>query len=128
MFVKYEKSLLSVSYSPEFDVNGITDPFLEARILEVMAYTAKGSKVLSDELGDLNESIYRLERCGELVILILYTYSETQKLLLESQKIRIHLLREAEKQICGEGYGGLQLESISEIVPLLRNLFINNIY
>ena len=57
MFVKYEKSLLSVSYSPEFDVNGITDPFLQARILEVMAYTAKGSKVLSDELGDLFVSV-----------------------------------------------------------------------
>ena len=92
-------------------------------VSEVDKLIAKG---FSDELGDLNESIYRLERCGELVILILYTYSETQKLLLESQKIRIHLLREAEKQICGEGYGGLQLNSISEIVPLLRDLFINN--
>ena len=92
-------------------------------VSEVDKLIAKG---FSDELGDLNESIYRLERCGELVILILYTYSEVQKLLLESQKIRIHLHREAEKQICGEGYGGLQLDSISEIVPLLRDLFINN--
>lgn len=83
-------------------------------------------KSFSDELGDLNESIYRLEKCGELVVLLLYTYSETQKLLLESQKIRIHLLREAEKQICGEGYSDFQLNSMSEIVPLLRDLFINN--
>jgi len=83
-------------------------------------------KGFSDELGDLNESIYRLEKCGELVIMILYTYSETQKLLLESQKIRIHLLREAEKQICGEGYSDFQLNSTSEIVPLLQDLFINN--
>ena len=36
MFVKYERSLLSVSYSPEFDVNGITDPFLQAKILEIL--------------------------------------------------------------------------------------------
>lgn len=84
------------------------------------------AKSFSDELGDLNESIYRLERCGELVILILYKYSETQKLLLESQKIRIHLLREAEKQICGEGYSDLQVDSINKIVPLLRDQFINN--
>ena len=35
-------------------------------------------KSFSDELGDLNESIYRLESTGNLVILILYTYSETQ--------------------------------------------------
>ena len=84
------------------------------------------AKSFSDEIGELNESIYRLERSGDLIILILYTYSETQKLLLESQKIRIHLLREAEKQICGEGYVDFQLNSINEIVPLLRDLFINN--
>ncbi len=83
-------------------------------------------KNFSDEIGELNESIYRLEKCGDLVILILYTYSATQKLLLESQKIRIHLLREAEKQICDRGYIDFQLNSTSEIVPLLRDLFINN--
>ncbi len=83
-------------------------------------------KGFSDELGELNESIYRLEKNGDLVILILYTYSETQKLLLESQKIRIHLLREAEKQICGEGYYDFHLNSTEEIVPLLNGLFVNN--
>ena len=57
MFVKYEKSLLSVSYSPEFDVNGITDPFLQAKILEIMQYTAKDNKELIDELADLFVSV-----------------------------------------------------------------------
>lgn len=80
----------------------------------------------SDEPGDLNESIYRLERIDNLVVLILFTYIETQKLLLGSQKIRIHLLREVEKQICGEGYSDFQLASTKDIVPLLRDLFINN--
>ena len=65
MFVKYEKSLLSVSYSPEFDVNGITDPFLQARIIEIMAYTAKGSKVLSDELGDLFVSVQSITEASK---------------------------------------------------------------
>lgn len=81
----------------------------------------------SNEIGDLNESIYRLEEHGNIVILILYTYSEVNKLLLEGQKIRIHLLRETEKQICSEdGYGDFKLDSPSEIVSLLRSLFINN--
>ena len=53
MFVKYEKALLSVSYSPEFDVNGISDPFLQAKILEIMQYTAKDDKDLIEELADL---------------------------------------------------------------------------
>ena len=56
-FVKYEKSLLSVSYSPEFDVNGITDPFLHAQILEIMQYTAKDDKELIDELAVLFVSV-----------------------------------------------------------------------
>ena len=57
MFVKYEKSLLSVSFSPEFDVNGITDPFLQAKILEILQYTAKDDKELIDELADLFVSV-----------------------------------------------------------------------
>ena len=57
MFVKYEKSLLSISYSPEFDVNGITDPFLQAKILEILQYTAKDDKELIDELADLFVSV-----------------------------------------------------------------------
>ena len=57
MFVKYEKSLLSVSYSPEFDVNGISDPFLQAKILEIMQYTAKDDKELIEELADLFVSV-----------------------------------------------------------------------
>ena len=57
MFVKYEKSLLSVSYSPEFDVNGITDPFMQAKILEILQYTAKDDKDLIDELADLFVSV-----------------------------------------------------------------------
>lgn len=65
MFVKYEKALLSISYSPEFDVNGITDPFLQARIIEIMKYTAKGSKVLSDELGDLFVSVQSITEASK---------------------------------------------------------------
>ncbi len=57
MFIKYEKALLSVSYSPEFDVNGITDPFLQAKILEIMQFTAKDDKELIDELADLFVSV-----------------------------------------------------------------------
>ena len=65
MFVKYEKSLLSVSYSPEFDVNGITDPFLQAKILEIMQYTAKDDKELIDELGDLFVSVQSITEASK---------------------------------------------------------------
>ena len=56
-FVKYEKSLLSASYSPELDVNGITDPFLQDKILEILQYTAKDDKEIIDKLADLFVSV-----------------------------------------------------------------------
>ena len=65
MFVKYEKSLLSISYAPEFDVNGITDPFLQAKILEIMKFTAKNNKVLCDELGDLFVSVQSITEASK---------------------------------------------------------------
>ncbi len=65
MFVKYEKSLLSITYAPEFDVNGITDPFLQAKILEIMKFTAKNNKVLSDELGDLFVSVQSITEASK---------------------------------------------------------------
>ena len=57
MLIINEKSLLSVSYSPEFDVNGINGPFLQAKILEILQYTAKDDKELIDELADLFVSV-----------------------------------------------------------------------
>ena len=55
----------------------------------------------SDEIGEYNESIYKLESNKGLVIVVLYVYSGVQKLLLDSQSISIHLRRDAEKLICG---------------------------
>ena len=65
MFVKLEKNLLSISYAPEFDVNGITDPFLQAKILEIMKFTVKNNKNLSDELGDLFVSVQSITEASK---------------------------------------------------------------
>ena len=81
----------------------------------------------SDEIGEYNESIYKLESNKGLVIVVLYVYSGVQKLLLDSQSISIHLRRDAEKLICGdEGFNGYKCDNPEKIVPLLTNLFINN--
>ena len=76
---------------------------------------------------EFNESIYDIQFSGENIVVILYTYTSTQKLLGADQKISIHLLREAEKQICSDdGYEGHSIDSTKDIVPYLTNLFINN--
>jgi AP-1 complex subunit gamma-1 len=51
--IKYLKLLLQISYSPEYDVNGVTDPFLQVKILEVLSYMGKENQEKSDEMGDI---------------------------------------------------------------------------
>lgn len=80
----------------------------------------------SNEIGEFNESIYKLEYSNGIVVVILYVYSEVQKLLLESQSVNIHLRRDAEKLICGEGFCDFKLDNPQEIVPFLTDMFINN--
>ena len=76
---------------------------------------------------EFNESIYDVQFAGENIVIVLYTYSSTQKLLGSDQKISIHLLREAEKKICSEdGYEDHYVDSSKDIVPYLTDLFINN--
>ena len=54
--IKYLRSLLSISYSPEYDVNGITDPFLQAKLVETLGYFFKDSSV-PQEVQDILSTI-----------------------------------------------------------------------
>ena len=55
--IKYLKNLISTSYAPEYDVNGITDPFLQVRILEILGYFGRASSKENEELEALLNSI-----------------------------------------------------------------------
>ena len=55
--IKYLKNLISTSYAPEYDVNGITDPFLQVRILEILGYFGRASSKENEELETLLNSI-----------------------------------------------------------------------
>ena len=54
---KLLKSLINTSYAPEYDVNGITDPFLQIRILEVLGFFGRASSKENEELEALLTSI-----------------------------------------------------------------------
>ena len=54
---KQLKNLISTSYAPEYDVNGITDPFLQIRILEVLGFFGRSSSKENEELEALLNSI-----------------------------------------------------------------------
>ena len=47
------KTLLSISYSPEYDVSGVTDPFLQVKLLEILSYLGSDSKEISDDMNDI---------------------------------------------------------------------------
>lgn len=55
--IKHLKNLIAISYSPEYDVNGITDPFLQAKLLESLQYFGKDNRELSEEMRDILSSV-----------------------------------------------------------------------
>lgn len=50
---RFIKELISVSYYPEYEVNGIIDPFLQAKIIEVLKYFGKDNVDACEEISDV---------------------------------------------------------------------------
>ena len=55
--LRYLRNLNSSNYAPEYDINGITDPFLQVKILEVLGYFGKDNSEASEEMNDLLANI-----------------------------------------------------------------------
>ncbi len=55
--IRYLKNLSSTNYAPEYDINGVTDPFLQVKLLEVLYYFGKNNAEASEEMNDLLASI-----------------------------------------------------------------------
>ena len=53
LLVKHLKSLVTTGYSPEHDVSGITDPFLQVKILRLLRLLGKGDAPSSETMNDL---------------------------------------------------------------------------
>ena len=51
--VKTLKSLASSGYTPEHDVTGITDPFLQVRILRLLRVLGRGDVATSEQINDI---------------------------------------------------------------------------
>jgi len=51
--VRVLKSLLMSGYAPEYEIGGVKDPFLQVKILELLAKIGKGNAEASDEMSDI---------------------------------------------------------------------------
>jgi AP-1 complex subunit gamma-1 len=51
--VRVLKNLVVSGYTPEYDVNGITDPFLQIRLLRLLRLLGKGDADVSDVMSDI---------------------------------------------------------------------------
>jgi AP-1 complex subunit gamma-1 len=51
--VKVLKSLASAGYTPEHDVNGISDPFLQVKIVQLLRVLARGDSDTSEQINDI---------------------------------------------------------------------------
>ncbi|KAF8475303.1 Adaptor protein complex AP-1 gamma subunit [Russula ochroleuca] len=53
LLVRHLKSLVTTGYSPEHDVSGITDPFLQIKILRLLRLLGRGDSTSSETMNDL---------------------------------------------------------------------------
>ncbi|KAJ1561590.1 clathrin associated protein complex large subunit [Cladochytrium tenue] len=51
--VRHLKNLVTTGFSPEHDVSGVTDPFLQVKILRLMRVLGKGDVQASDSMNDV---------------------------------------------------------------------------
>ena len=57
VFTRHLKNLISSNYSSDFDVNGVTDPFLQCQILCILKHFGAGNKEISEEMKDIISDI-----------------------------------------------------------------------
>ncbi|EWC44052.1 AP-1 complex subunit gamma-1 [Drechslerella stenobrocha 248] len=53
ILVKQLKALTTAGYAPEHDVTGITDPFLQVKILQLLRALGKGDSGVSEQINDI---------------------------------------------------------------------------
>lgn len=51
--VRVLKNLVISGYAPEYDVSGITDPFLQIRLLRLLRLLGNGDADISDTMSDV---------------------------------------------------------------------------
>lgn len=64
--VKILKGLSSSGYAPEHDVTGITDPFLQCKLLQLLRVLARGDMQVSEQINDILAQVRHIHRIWEI--------------------------------------------------------------
>lgn len=67
-FVKHLKNLSSSGFSPEHDVGGITDPFLQIKLLKMLRILGKGDAQASDAMNDVLAQVRHAQQFNCLIV------------------------------------------------------------
>ena len=59
LLVKHLKNLVSTGFSPEHDVGGITDPFLQVKLLRLLRLLGRGDVQASETMNDILAQVGR---------------------------------------------------------------------
>jgi AP-1 complex subunit gamma-1 len=87
--VKILKGLSTSGYAPEHDVTGITDPFLQVKILQLLRVLARGDAHVSEQINDILAQVWCLLQPWKLILTCIGRYQH--RLLQERGKF--HLIR-----------------------------------
>ena len=53
VMIKILKNLIHSGYAPEYDIQGIKDPFLQVKIIRVLGHLGEGNEDASDDMNDI---------------------------------------------------------------------------
>lgn len=80
--VRILRDVSNSSYAPEYDVAGITDPFLHIRVLKLMRTLGQGDADCSEHINDILAQV--------IVQLSFYTYTTTRAIFLITIRTHYH--------------------------------------
>jgi AP-1 complex subunit gamma-1 len=69
--VKILKGLSTSGYAPEHDVTGITDPFLQVKILQLLRVLGRGDAQVSEQINDILAQVSFYWSLSAVIILIM---------------------------------------------------------
>ena len=55
--IRYLRNLIQTNYAPGYDINGVVDPFLQVKLLEVLTFFGQENEEAAEEMNDLLATI-----------------------------------------------------------------------